>query len=203
MLEFAGQIAANNQFKINQVETVLQLLAEGSTIPFIARYRKDKTGSLDEVQIQKIQDDAKSLKDLNDRKLAIEKSITEQGKMTDDLQQKLNAATTLSQLEDIYLPYKPKRRTKAQIARENGLEPLATTILQQTNIVLSDEAKNFINDNVKTEDEALQGARDIISEIINEDATVRAKIRKLFETEATIKSSVVSGKEEEGVKYKD
>ena len=203
MLEFAGQIAANNQFKINQVETVLQLLAEGSTIPFIARYRKDKTGSLDEVQIQKIQDEAKSLKDLSDRKLAIEKSIAEQGKMTEELQQKLNAATTLSQLEDIYLPYKPKRRTKAQIARENGLEPLATTILQQTNIILLDEAKNFINENIKTEDEALQGARDIISEIINEDATVRAKIRKLFETEATIKSSVVTGKEEEGVKYKD
>jgi uncharacterized protein len=203
MLEFAGQIAANNQFKINQVETVLQLLAEGSTIPFIARYRKDKTGSLDEVQIQKIQDEAKSLKDLSDRKIAIEKSIAEQGKMTDELQQKLNAATTLSQLEDIYLPYKPKRRTKAQIARENGLEPLATTILQQTNIILLDEAKNFINDNVKTEEEALQGARDIISEIINEDATVRAKIRKLFETEATIKSAVVTGKEEEGVKYKD
>jgi len=203
MLEFAGQIAANNQFKINQVETVLQLLAEGSTIPFIARYRKDKTGSLDEVQIQKIQDEAKSLKDLSDRKIAIEKSIAEQGKMTEELQQKLNAATTLSQLEDIYLPYKPKRRTKAQIARENGLEPLATTILQQTNIILLDEAKNFINDNVKTEEEALQGARDIISEIINEDATVRAKIRKLFETEATIKSAVVTGKEEEGVKYKD
>jgi uncharacterized protein len=203
MLEFAGQIAANNQFKINQVETVLQLLAEGSTIPFIARYRKDKTGSLDEVQIQKIQDEAKSLKDLSDRKIAIEKSIAEQGKMTEELQQKLNAATTLSQLEDIYLPYKPKRRTKAQIARENGLEPLATTILQQTNIILLDEAKNFINDNVKTEEEALQGARDIISEIINEDATVRAKIRKLFETEATIKSAIVTGKEEEGVKYKD
>lgn len=203
MLEFAGQIAANNQFKINQVETVLQLLAEGSTIPFIARYRKDKTGSLDEVQIQKIQDEAKSLKDLSDRKQAIEKSITEQGKMSEELQQKLNAATTLSQLEDIYLPYKPKRRTKAQIARENGLEPLATTILQQTNIALQEEAKNFINENVKTEDEALQGARDIISEIINEDAIVRAKIRKLFETEATIKSSVVTGKEEEGVKYKD
>ena len=167
MLEFAGQIAANNQFKINQVETVLQLLAEGSTIPFIARYRKDKTGSLDEVQIQKIQDEAKSLKDLNDRKLAIEKSITEQGKMTEDLQQKLNTATTLSQLEDIYLPYKPKRRTKAQIARENGLEPLATTILQQTNMVLLDEAKNVINDNVKTEDEALQGARDIILSLIH------------------------------------
>ncbi len=203
MLEFAGQIAANNQFKIHQVETVLQLLAEGSTIPFIARYRKDKTGSLDEVQIQLIQDEAKRLKDLSDRKEAIEKSITEQGKMTELLQQKLDAATTLSQLEDIYLPYKPKRRTKAQIARENGLEPFATIILQQTNIVLQDEAKKYITENVKTEDEALQGARDIISEMINEDATVRAKIRKLFETDATIKSSVVSGKEEEGVKFKD
>ena len=203
MLEYASQIAASLQIKVSQVETVLNLLAEGSTIPFIARYRKDKTGSLDELQIQKIQDEAKALKDLNDRKLAIEKSIAEQGKMTDDLQAKLNAATTLSQLEDIYLPYKPKRRTKAQIARENGIEPLSLLVLQQTTTDLNIEATKYMNEVYKTTDEVLQGARDIIAEMVNEDATVRAKIRKLFETEAHIKSTVLTGKEEEGVKYKD
>ena len=200
---FVTQIAATLQLKQQQIETVLQLLAEGSTIPFIARYRKDTTGSLDEVQIQNIQDEAKRLKDLFERKEAIEKSITEQDKMTDALQQKLNAATTLSQLEDIYLPYKPKRRTKAQIARENGLEPLANIILQQTNMLLQDEAKKYITENVKTEDEALQGARDIISEMVNEDAVVRAKIRRLFETNGSVKSFVVTGKEAEAIKYKD
>lgn len=200
---FASQIAATHQFKIQQVEVVLQLLSEGSTIPFIARYRKDKTGSLDEVQIQLIQDEAKRLKDLMERKETIEKSISEQGKMTDALQEKINAATTIAQLEDIYLPYKPKRRTKAQIARENGLEPLALLILQQTNISLNDEAKKYLSENIKTEEEALQGSKDILAEMVNEDAIVRTKIRRLFETDAHLKSKVVDGKETEAIKYKD
>lgn len=203
MLEFASQIAATLQLKQQQVEAVLNLLAEGSTIPFIARYRKDKTGNLDEVQIQQIQDEAKRSKDFSDRKETIVNSITEQGKMTDALMDKINAATTLAQLEDIYLPYKPKRKTKAQTARENRLEPLATIILQQTNINLVDEATKYIAEAVKTTDEALQGARDIIAEMVNEDATARAKMRKLFEDEGMVKSSVVTSKEEEGVKYKD
>jgi len=203
MIEFVPTIAANLQLKAAQVEAVLNLLSEGSTIPFIARYRKDKTGSLDEVQIQNIQEEAKRLKDFADRKIAIEKSINEQGKMTDALQEKLNTATTLSQLEDIYLPYKPKRKTKAQTAKENGLEPFAITILQQSNISLIEEANKYITETVKSTDEALQGARDIIAEMVNEDAVIRAKMRKLFEDEAHIKSSVVTGKEEEGVKYKD
>lgn len=203
MLAFVSPIAATLQLKAQQVEAVLNLLAEGSTIPFIARYRKDKTGSLDEVQIQHIQEEAKRLKDFADRKETIVNSITEQGKMTDTLMEKLNAATTLAQLEDIYLPYKPKRKTKAQTARENGLEPLATTILQQTNINLTDEATKYITEVIKTTDEALQGARDIIAEMVNEDANVRAKMRRLFEDEGLVKSSVVTGKEEEGVKYKD
>jgi protein Tex len=191
------------QIKLQQVEAVLNLLAEGSTIPFIARYRKDVTGNLDEVQIQQIQDEAKRLKDFEERKETIVNSITEQGKMTDALMEKINVATTLSQLEDIYLPYKPKRKTKAQTAKENGLEPLATTLLQQTNIALATEAAKYLTDNIKTIDEALQGARDIIAEMVNEEATARAKMRKLFEEEGVVKSSVVNGKEEEGVKYKD
>lgn len=182
---------------------MLNLLAEGATIPFIARYRKDKTGALDEVQIQHIQDESKFLKEFTERKEFIEKTITEQGKMTEALQEKLNRATTIAALEDIYLPYKPKRKTKALIARENGLEPLANILLEQKDIDLVGEASAFINDTVADADAALQGARDIIAEMVNEDATVRAKLRRLFETEATLQSKVVSDKEAEGVKYKD
>ncbi len=125
MIEFASPIADKLNIRSRQVEIVLSLLAEGSTIPFIARYRKDKTGALDEVVIQQIQDESKSLKAFTERKTAIEKSIREQDKMTDLLQKKLDKALTLVELEDIYLPYKPKRKTKAQAAREKGLEPLA------------------------------------------------------------------------------
>ena len=131
MIEFAPLIAEKLNIRAKQVETVLSLLAEGATIPFIARYRKDKTGALDEVVIQQIQDESKSLKAFAERKTAIEKSIREQDKMTEALQQKLDNALTLVELEDIYLPYKPKRKTKAQAAREKGLEPLALLILEQ------------------------------------------------------------------------
>ena len=182
---------------------MLELLSEGATIPFIARYRKDRTGNLDEVQIQSIQDEAKALKEFTERKAVIEKTITESGKMTEELQQQLDAATTLTELEDIYLPYKPKRKTKAQTARENGLEPLSNLLLQQTETDLPAEAAKYINDNVKTAEEALQGARDIIAEGINENADVRAKLRKLFEDTAVFESKVLPDKETEGAKYKD
>ena len=181
----------------------MSLFEEGATIPFIARYRKDKTGALDEVQIQQIQDEAKFLKEFTERKIFIEKTITEQGKMTDDLQAKINQATTIAALEDIYLPYKPKRKTKAQTARENGLENLANTILEQNDIDLIATAAGFINEKVADTDSALQGARDIIAELVNEDAQVRAKLRRLFDTEATLQSKVVTDKEAEGIKYKD
>jgi uncharacterized protein len=200
---FIQPIAAKLNLKQQQVEAVLNLLAEGASIPFIARYRKDKTGALDEVQIQHIQDESKFLKEFTERKEFIEKTITEQGKMTEALQEKINKATTIAALEDIYLPYKPKRKTKALIARENGLEPLANLLLEQKDIDLMGEASKFINDTVADTDAALQGARDIIAEMVNEDATVRAKLRRLFETEATLQSKVVSDKETEGVKYKD
>jgi uncharacterized protein len=130
MSAFSNPIALKLSLRTSQVEAVLNLLEEGSTMPFIARYRKDKTGNLDEVQIQHIQDEARFLKEFTERKTFIEKAITEQGKMTDELQKKLNDATTIAELEDIYLPFKPKRKTKAQTARENGLEPLALLILQ-------------------------------------------------------------------------
>ncbi len=181
----------------------MQLLSEGSTIPFIARYRKDATGALDEVQIQQVQDENKLMNEFAERKAFIEKTITEQGKMTEELQAKIDAAITISQLEDIYLPYKQKRKTKAVVARENGLQPLADMLLEQKDIDLEKEAAAFINEKVLTADAALQGARDIIAETVNEDTVVREKLRKLFEQEATLKSTVITDKETEAAKYKD
>ncbi len=202
-MDFAQSVAAKLGLRLNDVNAVMELFAEGATIPFIARYRKDKTGALDEVQIQAIQDEANFQKEFTERKAFIEKTITEQGKMTEALQGKINAATTIAQLEDLYLPYKPKRKTKAQTARENGLEPLALLLLEQGNIHPLAEAGAYLNDNVKTPEEALQGARDIISEMVNEDAQVRAGMRKLFEEQATVQAKVLSDKEAEGIKYKD
>ncbi len=203
MIAFAGGVSAKLNISLQQVTAVLELLNEGATIPFIARYRKDKTGALDEVQVQNIQDEAKFQQEFSDRKAFIEKTITEQGKMTEALQEKINNATTLAELEDIYLPYKPKRKTKAQTARENGLEPLALLVLEQSNVIPLEEAAKYITENVKTAEDALQGARDIIAETINEDATVRAKMRKLFEDSAAVQSKVLADKETEGIKYKD
>lgn len=202
-LPFAQSVAASLQLKSSDVNAVLELLAEGATIPFIARYRKDKTGNLDEVQIQAIEDEAKLQKEFAERKAFIEKTINEQGKMTEALQAKINAALTIATLEDIYLPYKPKRKTKAQTARENGLEPLALLIFGQGNIDPFVEANLFLTDLVKTPEEALQGARDIISEMVNEDANARAKMRKFFEDTATVQSKVLADKETEAAKYKD
>ncbi len=202
-MEFAESISAKLNITISQAETVLALLEEGATIPFIARYRKDKTGNLDEVQILQIQEEAKILKEFSERKSFIEKTIFEQGKLTEELQGKLNKATTVAALEDIYLPYKPKRKTKAQTARENGLEPLAFLLLAQKNFDIEAKAGECINENVKSAEEALQGARDIIAETVNEDADVRAGIRKLFEDKAALQSKVTPGKETEGIKYKD
>jgi uncharacterized protein len=203
MTEFASEVAAKLNIRTQQAAAVLELLAEGATIPFIARYRKDRTGALDEVQIQQVQEEAKALKEFTERKAFIEKTITEQEKMTVALQEKINKAKTIAELEDIYLPYKPKRKTKAQAARENGLEPLALLLLEQKDIDVVAEAEKFINEKVKSGDEALQGARDIIAETVNEDAQVRAKLRKLFEDTATLQSKVLADKEQEGIKYKD
>lgn len=202
-MTFANSVAIKLGLQPQHVEAVLNLLDEGATIPFIARYRKDKTGALDEVQIQNIQDEAKFQKEFSERKAFIEKTISEQGKMTESLQAKIDAAITLNELEDIYMPYKPKRKTKAQTAREHGLEPLSMLILEQNNIDPLQEAAAFINEQVATAEDALQGARDIIAETVNEDANVRAKMRKLFEDTATVQSKVLPDMEEKGAKYKD
>lgn len=203
MSEFGSLIASKLNIRQTQVEAVIELLEESATIPFIARYRKDKTGGLDEVQIQQIQDEQKFFKEITERRAFIIKTIEEQGKMTEALLQKLQVASTMSVLEDIYLPFKPKRKTKAQTARENGLEPLAKLILEQSPNPLEPELPAFLNEQVSSIENALQGARDIIAEWVNEDAENRAKLRKLFEDAALLQSKVLEGKETEGVKYKD
>ncbi|KYG72576.1 RNA-binding transcriptional accessory protein [Roseivirga spongicola] len=188
-----------------QVDATIKLLEEGGTVPFIARYRKELTGSLDEVQIAAVRDRLQQLKELDKRRDAILKSIEEQDKLTDELESKIKSAETMSVLEDIYLPYKPKRKTKASMAREKGLEPLATCILEQSSLDVEAEASKYINEEkgVANADEALKGARDIIAETVNENAEAREKMRKYFQQHATIKSKVYTGKEEEGQKYKD
>lgn len=203
MLTYSSAVAQKLSISQKQVDSVLELLSEGATIPFVARYRKDKTGALDEVQILAIETEAKFQQEFHERKEFIIKTITAQEKMTDELREKLNGAITLPELEDIYLPYKPKRKTKAQTARENGLEPLANLIMEQGNIDPEDEAGKFLNEKVETAAAALQGARDIIAETINEDAEIRAALRKLFEQKALVESSILEGKEEEAGKYKD
>ncbi len=152
--------------------------------------------------IQKMQM-SKFLRKFSERKSFIEKTITDQGKMTDDLQSRLNAAISLVELEDIYLPFKPKRKTRAQTARENGLEPLALKLLEQLSGDVREWAITFLNEKIKDVDEALHGARDIIAEMVNEDAEMRNTIRRLFEDSALVKSQAVSEKEQEGLKYKD
>ncbi|HVM86726.1 MAG TPA: Tex family protein [Puia sp.] len=203
MTEIANTVASKLNVRNSQVEAVLDMLGEGATIPFIARYRKDKTGGLDEVQIGKIQEESILLKAFMERREFIRKTITEQDKMTEDLHSKLFAATTIAQLEDIYLPYKPKRKTKAQAAREQGLEPLAALILKQEENDLQAIAVKYITENIKDADAALQGARDIIAEMINEDSVVRTRMRKIFEDSAELHSKVIAGKETEGIKFKD
>ena len=182
------------------------LLAEGSTVPFIARYRKEVTGALDEVAITAIRDRLQQLQQLDERKAAVLESIEKQGKLTDDLKEKINAVETMAVLEDLYLPYKPKRRTRATMAREKGLEPLAQLILEQKlGVDPKIEAAKFINEELKVAsiDEALAGARDIIAEWINEDAKARGAIRQLYLEKGLFDSKVIKGKEQEGTKFKD
>lgn len=199
------KIAAELKIDAKQVKSTVELLDEGATIPFISRYRKEVTGSLDEVQVMTIKNEIERLRQLEQRREAILKSIEGQGKLTPELSDKILAAELLSTLEDLYLPYKPKRRTKATAAREKGLEPLAQLILAQETKELFPEAIKFVNKELGVEnpDEALQGARDIISEIVSEDAVVRESMRVLFKKSATIKTKVIRGKEEEGQKFED
>lgn len=187
----------------HQVQNTINLFDEGGTVPFIARYRKEATGSLDEVQILDIKELWTKLKDADKRREGIIKSIEEQGKMTPELLQKLQNAYHLQELEDLYLPYKQKRKTRASIAIEKGLEPLAKVIFEQKENNISVRAKAFLNDKVANIEDALQGARDIMAEWVNENVEARNAIRKVFEREAFVYAKVKKNKEEEGAKYRD
>ncbi|MCJ7820013.1 MAG: RNA-binding transcriptional accessory protein [Bacteroidales bacterium] len=196
-------IAQKLQLHDWQVENTIRLLDDGATIPFISRYRKEITGSLNEVQLAEIRDEYERLRELDKRREAIIKSIEEQEKMTPELLEKLNRALTMSELEDLYLPYRPKRRTRATIAREKGLEPLALWLLDQSSGAPEDEAEKYLSDEVETVDDALAGARDIIAETVSESEPVRSSLRRLYERDAVITSRVTKGKEEEGSKFRD
>jgi uncharacterized protein len=198
-------VALNLNLNLNDVNATIQLLDEGSTVPFIARYRKEATGNLDEVAIINIKNEIERVRQLEQRRESILKSIEGQGKLTPELANLIYNADTLSKLEDLYLPYKPKRRTKATIAKEKGLTELANFILNQKNNLVFEEAEKYLSDEkeVKSVIEALQGARDIIAETISEDAIVREIIREQFKKSAIIKSKVIRGKEEEGEKFED
>ncbi|NOT05840.1 MAG: RNA-binding transcriptional accessory protein [Anaerolineales bacterium] len=174
----AEQIASQLKVKPSQVTAVINLLDEGNTVPFIARYRKEMTGSLDDEQIRIIADELIRLRGLDERRVSILASIEEQGKLTDELRDSINAAVTMTALEDLYAPYKKKRRTRAMVAREKGLEPLADLILKQASDSPEEAAKQFINDQVSSIEEALQGARDIVAEMISDNANVRAATRE-------------------------
>lgn len=198
-------VAKELNISIKQVTATIELLDSGATVPFISRYRKELTGSLDEVEVAAIRDRISQLRELDKRRESILKSIQEQGKLTTDLESKILAAITITELEDIYLPFKPKRKTRASVAREKGLEPLATKLFEQSNFHLDNEATLFINEEkgVATTEEALAGARDIIAEWISENIEVRAKMRSLFFETGKFKCKVISGKEEEAQKYRD
>ena len=188
---------------LKQVSATIKLIDEGATVPFISRYRKEATMGLDEVEIENIKNTTSKFRELEKRKLSILETIKEQGKLTPSLEQLITDCWDSNALEDIYLPYKPKRKTKASIARENGLEPLALWLFKELPHDLSFEASKFINDKVSSEEMALQGARDIIAEIINEDSYIRSMIRLQFEKHAVIYTKVSKGKEVEGNKYQD
>jgi len=200
----ADRIASEYQLRTERVLSVSTLLAEGATVPFIARYRKEMTGGLDEVKIIAIRDRLAQLEGLEKRREAIIKSLREQGKLDDALLAKVMEAETLSVLEDLYLPFRPKRRTRGAVAREKGLEPLARVLFRQGPEDPAVEAQAFVDAErgVNDSEEALAGARDIVAEWINEDGDSRAELRGLFTRKATLRSKVVKGKEEESAKYK-
>ena len=206
MISHVSIIAKELSITEKQVLACAALLDEGATVPFISRYRKEVTGSLDEVFVTGIRDRLAQLRELDKRKEAVLKSLEEQGKLTDELKAKVLAAETMTVLEDIYLPFRPKRRTKATIAREKGLEPLAQKLFsQEKGVDPAAEAAAFIDKEkgVETADDALAGARDIIAEWVNEDQKARAAMRELYQSKGQFRTKVIAGKEEEGIKYKD
>ncbi|MFZ9236837.1 MAG: Tex family protein [Algoriphagus sp.] len=204
-MNYEIKISSELGITAQQVRATSALLEEGATVPFISRYRKEATGSLDEVQVAAIRDRLEQLKELDKRREAILKSIEEQGKLTPELKKAIDQAETMARLEDIYLPYKPKRKTKASVAKEKGLEPLATRIFAQHSLDIQSEAAKYLDaeKEVATVEDALQGARDIIAEWVSENAAVRGNLRTLFLKEGVFATRVIAGKEAEAAKYKD
>ena len=200
---FSRMIATALNIAVHQVENTLSLLNGGATIPFISRYRKEATGGLDEVQIGEIKERYDKLTETAKRKETILKTIDEQGKLTADLKKRIDACWDATELEDIYLPYKPKRKTRAEAARQKGLEPLAIILMSQRENNLSARVRSFVKGEVKDEEDALKGARDIIAEQVSEDERARNQLRNQFARQAIITAKVVKEKEEEAVKYKD
>lgn len=202
---YAKIIAKSVALSERSVENTLELLSEGCTIPFISRYRKERTGNLDEVQITSISDAFDKLKEISKRKETVTKTISEQGKMTDELQKRIDNCWNANELEDIYMPFKPKRRTKAQIARELGLEPLSVILMMQRENNIEAAAKRFVKEGVKDVAAAIKGAQDIIAETISEDERSRQQVRSAFKREAMISSKAVKAKAdtEEAAKFSD
>ncbi len=196
-------IAQSLSIPIKSIENCVQLLEEGATIPFISRYRKEATGGLDEVRVGQVQSLHEKYMELVKRKEFVLKTIAEQEKLTPELENAIEGCWDATELEDLYLPYKPKRRTRAEMAREKGLEPLAGWLMAQHRDSPEAKAAMFVNEEVPSADEALKGACDIIAEWVNEDAAARQAVRNIFAREAVITSKVVKGKEEEGEKYRD
>lgn len=205
MEQFSQMIADALKLPVHRVENTLKLLQGGATIPFISRYRKEATGGLDEVQISEISSRYEKLLELSKRKESIQSTIESLGKLTDDLRRRIDGCWDATELEDIYLPYKPKRKTRAEAARQKGLEPLAAWLMLQRGNTLDAYVKNFVKGEVKNEEDALKGARDIIAEQVNEDEQARNQIRHQFSRQAVISAKVVKGKEtdEAAAKYRD
>ncbi len=198
-------IAGELELKTAQVRATALLLEEGATVPFIARYRKEATGSLDEVAVAAIRDRLEQLAELDKRRDAVLKSLDERSLLTDEIRAKVEGASSMTELEDIYLPFRPKRRTRAMAAKEKGLEPLAVKIFEQGEIDPEKEASAFIDPGkgIESVGDALSGARDIIAEWVSEDRRARERMRELYTFKGVMRSKVVSGKEEEGIKYRD
>ena len=205
LARWVEQIAKEFSQPLKNVKAVGDLLAEGATIPFISRYRKEMTGSMDEVMITNVRDRIEQLRELDKRREAIISSIEKQGKLTPELMSSIVVAETLAELEDIYLPYKPKRKTRASVAKEKGLEPLAQRLFDQEKFDLDEFAKSFIDSEkgVASLEEALDGARDIIAEWVSENPDTRKNVREIFWSEGAVESRVLKGKEAEGQKFKD
>ena len=201
--KYTNRIAVEMNVSAGYIQNTINLLEGGATIPFIARYRKEMTGSMDEVMIAQVRDRLQQLKDLDARRAAIVKSLTEQEKLTPELELAIVNAAAMAELEDIYLPYKPKRKTRASIAREKGLEPLATLIFSQRYDDIELRAEKFIDPEkgVNSIEEAIQGASDIIAEMVNEDSYARKRVRHLFQKESQVSARVAKGKDQEGINF--